>query len=373
MNEGRHVPFDNVIADVSGGNLKTPQSEFLPSGQYAIVDQGKELVAGYTNDEARLCTAQLPVIVFGDHTRCFKYVDFPFCMGADGVKVLRPKVEADVKYLYHYLRQLRLPDGGYDRHFKYLKRSSIVLPPLSEQRGIVEILDKADALRAKRGAALVQLDTLTQSIFLEMFGDPAKNPKGWPVAALAELCTVSGEYGAGVASKSYDPTLPRYVRITDITENGKLTNDAVSPGGSPVDWESYSLKPGDILFARSGATVGKTYLHRESNGRCVFAGYLIRFRTRRERLLPEFLFEFTRTAAYRSWVEVRQRVVAQPNINARQYGYELFVPCPPIGLQERLTERVRSIGRIEVKQDAAIAEGDALFASLRHRAFRGEV
>ena len=83
------------------------------------MDQGKELVAGYTNDESRLCRAQLPVIVFGDHTRCFKYVDFPFCMGADGVKVLRPKIDADVKYLYHYLRQLRLTAGGYDRHFKY--------------------------------------------------------------------------------------------------------------------------------------------------------------------------------------------------------------------------------------------------------------
>lgn len=129
----RHEPFDSVIADESGGNLKTPQSEFLPSGRYAIVDQGKALVAGYTGDESRLCRAQLPVIVFGDHTRCFKYVDFPFCMGADGVKVLRPKVDADVKYLYHYLRQLRLTEGGYDRHFKYLKRSSIVLPPLAEQ------------------------------------------------------------------------------------------------------------------------------------------------------------------------------------------------------------------------------------------------
>jgi type I restriction enzyme S subunit len=97
-------PFDAVIADESGGNVKTPQGEFLQSGQFPIIDQGKELIAGYTNDATRLCSAQLPVIVFGDHTRCFKYVDFPFCMGADGIKVLRPKTDADVKYLYYYLR-----------------------------------------------------------------------------------------------------------------------------------------------------------------------------------------------------------------------------------------------------------------------------
>jgi type I restriction enzyme S subunit len=247
------------------------------------------------------------------------------------------------------------------------------VPSVPEQRRIAEILDKADALLAKRRAALAQLDLLAQSIFLDMFGDPVTNPKGWPVAPLAELCSVAGEYGAGVASKAYDPALPRYVRITDITDTGQLTRDAVSPAGQPTEWESYSLEPGDVLFARSGATVGKTYLHRESDGRCVFAGYLIRFRTRPDRLSPEFLFQFTRTAAYRSWVDVRQRVVAQPNINAQQYGYELSVPCPPLELQERLTARLRCIGRVEAEQRGASAGADALFASLQHRAFRGEL
>lgn len=69
MSAWRHEPFEGVIVDESGGNAKTPQGEFLPAGRYAIVDQGKELIAGYTNDESRLCHAQLPVIVFGDHTR----------------------------------------------------------------------------------------------------------------------------------------------------------------------------------------------------------------------------------------------------------------------------------------------------------------
>lgn len=373
MSAWQHEPFDNVIADESGGNLKIPQSEFLPSGQYAIVDQGKELVAGYTDDESRLCRAQLPVIVFGDHTRCFKYVDFPFCMGADGVKVLRPKVEADVKYLYHYLRQLRLTEGGYDRHFKYLKRSSIALPPLPEQRRIAEILDKADALRAKRRAALAQLDTLTQSIFLDMFGDPATNPKGWPVASLESKCSRAGEYGANVASKEFDPDLPRYVRITDVTEEGELNDQPVSPAGSPNDWEAYELAPGDVLFARSGATVGKTYMHGANNGRCVFAGYMIRFRPNRLELLPEYLFAFTRNAAYRAWVAVRQRVVAQPNINARQYGHELLVPLPPIRLQEAFAARIGKIDRTKTLLRMSSLELDVLFAALQHAAFRGEL
>jgi type I restriction enzyme S subunit len=78
--------------------------------------------------------------------------------------------------------------------------SKLPVPSVPEQRRIAEILDKADALLAKRRAALAQLDLLAQSIFLDMFGDPVTNPKGWPVAPLAELCSVAGEYGAGVAS-----------------------------------------------------------------------------------------------------------------------------------------------------------------------------
>lgn len=184
------LPFDQAVSDESGGNLKTPQSEFLNEGEFAVVDQGKELVSGYVNDRMRLCRSQLPVVVFGDHTRCIKFVDFPFCMGADGIKVLRPKVEADVKFLYHFLRQLRIHDGGYDRHFKYLKRAEVVLPPLAEQRRIAEVLDRAEAVRAKRRAALAQLDSLTQSLFLGLFGDPVTNRKGFPGSRMGDVCDV---------------------------------------------------------------------------------------------------------------------------------------------------------------------------------------
>jgi type I restriction enzyme S subunit len=77
------APFDEVISDETGGNLKTLQSDFSSSGRYPIVDQGKGLIAGYTDGDNRLCSAPAPVIIFGDHTRAFKFVDFPFCLGAE--------------------------------------------------------------------------------------------------------------------------------------------------------------------------------------------------------------------------------------------------------------------------------------------------
>jgi type I restriction enzyme S subunit len=161
----RKLTFEEALVDETGGNVRTQQSDFIKEGRYPIIDQGKVLIAGYTDDPNRLCKARLPVIVFGDHTRSFKFVDFPFCLGADGTKILRPRIEAHEKFLFHYLRQIRIPDAGYDRHFKYLKRAEIWLPPLDEQRSIAAILDQAEELRQKRRQALERFSPLQEAVF----------------------------------------------------------------------------------------------------------------------------------------------------------------------------------------------------------------
>src|SRR5262245_16424056 len=99
----QRLPFDEVIADETGGNIKTPQGDFLLAGKYPIVDQGKALMAGYSADHQEVWPDRLSGVIFGGHPRCFQVIDFPFCLGADGTKVLRPRIKADAKYLYHYL------------------------------------------------------------------------------------------------------------------------------------------------------------------------------------------------------------------------------------------------------------------------------
>lgn len=126
----QELPFLDVFKDASGGNIKTPQEEFLEEGDIPVVDQGQGLVAGFVNDRLRVCNAAPPVIVFGDHTRAIKYVDFEFAMGADGTKVLVPKVEgSDMKYLYYALNAIEIPAAGYSRHYKFLKETRIPFPP----------------------------------------------------------------------------------------------------------------------------------------------------------------------------------------------------------------------------------------------------
>lgn len=107
----------------------------------------------------------------------------------------------------------------------------------------------------------------------------------------------------------------------------------VSPAGPSTAWQGLRLDPGDLLFARSGATVGKSYMYTSEDGACVFAGYLIRFRINPSLAIPEFAYGFTRTDAYRSWIANTQRAVAQPNINAKQYA-SLTIPLPPLSDQK---------------------------------------
>ena len=122
----------------------------------------------------------VPVIIFGDHTRVIKYVDKPFFIGADGVKVLRSKYEnANYKYLYYALKNTKIPNTGYNRHYKWLKEVQIAYPNLNKQAEIVSILDTLQSIIAHRKQQLIKLDELVKARFVEMFGDPIDNPMGW--------------------------------------------------------------------------------------------------------------------------------------------------------------------------------------------------
>ena len=254
---------------------------------------------------------------------------------------------------------------------KTLEAFEIPLPQLEEQRRIAAVLDVADLLRAKRREALTKLDELIQSIFIDMFGN-ATAKSAWPKVRLAEVCHSKGEYGANVPAVEFNSDKPRYLRITDIRNDGTLTDDAVGPGGTENQWRSKILNRGDIVFARSGATVGKTFLVRDEMTPLVFAGYLIRFVPDQHRILPEFLYRCTRTEQYRSWVTGAATTVAQPNVNASKYA-DLELPLPPMELQWRFVKAVERIQRHRAMLEASAASLDALFASLQQRAFRGEL
>jgi type I restriction enzyme S subunit len=376
MTEWPQEPFEAVVADESSGNIKTPQSEFKESGRYPIIDQGKELIAGYTDDVSRLCRAELPVIVFGDHTRCFKYVDFPFCIGADGVKVLRPKIEADVKYLYHYLCSMRLTDGGYDRHFKYLKRSSITLPPLTAQRRIAAILDKADALRAKRRTALAQLDTLAQSTFLDFHRGTESLSRRIPLSDLAEPIRgsfVNGPFGSDLlTSELQDEGVP-VIYIRDIRD-GKYARVSTSyvSDRKAKQLAVCAVAPGDVLVAKVGDPPGTAAVYPDQEPAGVVTQDVIRIRVSRQNAAPEFVAAYLNASIGRCKVAGITIEATRARFSLKDFK-ALMIEVPPITLQQSFVRKVTSIDALKDVHNRSLMETDTLFASLQHRAFNGSL
>lgn len=159
--------FEEIFEDRTKQGRKIKTNEYQEKGLYLIIDQGQKLVVGYTNIEEGLFE-DVPVIIFGDHTRVIKYVEEPFFLGADGVKVLKSKIEgSNNKYLYYALKNANIPDTGYNRHFKWIKKIKIRYSDLITQQKIVDILDKIEEIVMKRKRQINLLDELIKSVFAE--------------------------------------------------------------------------------------------------------------------------------------------------------------------------------------------------------------
>lgn len=362
------LPFESVFADESGGNIKTPQSEYKIEGKFPVVDQGKALVGGYTDDHNRLCGQGRPAIVFGDHTRCVKYIDFPFCMGADGVKILRPKIESSLKYLYYFLQSLDLPAAGYDRHFKYLKRTEIILPPLPEQRRIAAILDQADALRAKRREALAQLDSLTQSIFIEMFGDPTTNPNKFEVHSLGAICDVrDGTHDSPKYISSGFPLVTTknlrdgVIDFTDVNLISESDYIAINKR-SKVD-------KGDILMPMIG-TIGSPILVCIEPNFAIKNMALIKFT--KDSPHSQFILSFLKSDAFEKLIVSESKGGTQKFLSLGAIR-GLQIPLPSHSLQQRFATSMAAVQLQTNRTLDSMSAMEILFASLQHRAFRGEL
>lgn len=159
-------------------------------------------------------------------------------------------------------------------------------------------------------------------------------PKEWEVKRLGSLCINNGDYGLNAPATDYSVDLPTYLRITDIDDNGKFIHIDKKSVNSPMVNEYY-LKEGDIVFARTGATVGKTYLYNNRDGKLVYAGFLIKFSPNPIKLLPYFLKTHTETQDYKNWVSITSQRSGQPGINAAEYCSFKFA-VPPIEEQKKI-------------------------------------
>ena len=250
----------------------------------------------------------------------------------------------------------------------------IPLPPLDEQKRIARILDAADTLRARRREALAELDTLLQSIFLDVFGDPVTNPMGWVETPFGDIATDT-KLGLVRSSKEFgwDLGIP-YVRMNAVTSNGHFLPDEVqSTHADEEEADVFALRPGDFLFntRNSKELVGKV---------CVFPGpegwlfnnnlMRVRFRAEVEPWVIAMQFRFRRVQR-----ELEKRKSGTTSVFAVYWKSLRTLPVlvPPSDLQHRFAAIVESVEHQKASQRAHLAQLDTLFASLQSRAFRGDL
>lgn len=174
-------------------------ADILPSGRFPVVDQGQAFIAGYSDAEERVIRDDLPMVIFGDHTRCVKYVDFPFILGADGTKVLKPKEDFfDPKFFYYALLSVNIPNRGYNRHFTVLKEKTVPRPEKDEQRKIAAVLGVVQRAIEQQERLLQLTAELKKTLLHQLFtqglrGEPQKQtdigpmPESWDVVKLGSL------------------------------------------------------------------------------------------------------------------------------------------------------------------------------------------
>lgn len=196
-------------------------------------------------------------------------------------------------------------------------------------------------------------------------------PEDWEVKKLGDLCNnAKGEYGINASAVPFKKDLPAYLRITDIDENGQYVK-VKKASVDDINYKKFILKDGDIVFARTGATVGKTYLYNDKDGLLVYAGFLIKFTPNNEKLNRWYLKHFTDTHKYWNWVKVTSVRSGQPGINGMEYS-TMNLSIPPIPEQKAIANCLSTWDTAITKQDALIKAKQQLKKALMQQLLSGK-
>ena len=285
--------------------------------------------------------------------------------------------KADIRWLFHRLygaglnqmnRAAAVP--GLNREDAY--RVEILLPPLEEQRRIAAILDQAETLRTQRRTALALLDSLTQSLFLDMFGDPVANPNGWPASPLADASDEIqiGPFGSLLHQEDYVPDGIPLINPMHI-KDGKII-PGLDQGITQQKFDElpiYQLKAGDLVMGRRGE-MGRCAIVTAEHGPLMCGTGSLYIRPNATTATTTYLFHVMTSASMKAKLEEFSLGATMANLN-KGIVAGLRVSLPPLPLQQTFATRIASIEALKATHRRALAALDALFASLQQRAFAG--
>jgi type I restriction enzyme S subunit len=355
---------------------KTKQKDYLPKGQLPIIDQGQQLIGGYSDNLDLQLSCNLPVIVFGDHTRAVKYVDFPFGAGADGIKVLEPAEGIYPKFLYYATQYLvlRLEDRGYARHYQYIEKKKLDIPSIPEQKRIVakieELFSELDNGVETLRKTKQQLAVYRQAVLKDVFDSVA----GCETGTIQSVC--SNVVDCPHSTPSWVDNGKICLRTTnfkrgylDLSEKNYVSNET-------FDKRNIRLipQPGDVLYSREGAILGIACIIPKDLYVCL--GQRMMLLRTNEKMLGRFLMHYLNSPKVTSFVSTKIGGSASPHVNVGDIK-EFIVPIPSIAEQQKMLEQIESrlsvCDSIEKTVDAALQQAEAMRQSILKQGFEGKL
>lgn len=307
----------------------------------------------------------------------------------------------DTEFLYYSLQYSEekliaqgQPGTQVNLNTNIVSNFEIYVPDLPTQKRIAKILSTVDGQIEKTEAIIAKYQAIKQGMLHDLFtrgidlatGKLRPNPeqaperykpsplglipKDWDIEELARCCISNGKYGINAAAVDYSNDLPTYLRITDISDNGEFISLNKKSVNNPLS-SNYILSSGDIVFARTGASVGKTYLYNPDDGKLIYAGFLIKFSPKEDKILPKFLKLITELPYYKNWVTKTSMRSGQPGINGQEYGC-FEIPLPHIEEQALICTKIESLENLYISESKRLTKLEELKQGLLSKLLKPE-
>ena len=413
-----YYSFDEVAEKLSLNKLKLKARDYLPHGKYPVVDQGQEKIGGYSNDENLLIPNDPPFIVFGDHTKVKKYIDFKFVPGADGVKVLKTKKGVNPKYFYYLLHTIKIDDKGYARHFQFIEKGKFAIVRYEDQLQIVskleELFSELDKSIEQLKTAQQQLKLYRQSVLQWAFegklcqnqdlqdgrikqdalitpqsnpenaanppnpdSDKKELPEGWKWVKLGDHAFVTKlagfEFTKYVQYKEIGE-IP-VIRAQNVSKNGFVERNFVFVDHELMEHLTRSrIFGGEILMVFVGAGLGNVGI--VPVGREFFLGPNVAKIAVSERFINKFIYYFLSSKMGFGNISGKSKATAQGSISMGNIR-EVVVPLASLTEQEQIIQEIETrlsvADKLEETISQSLQQAEALRQSILKQAFEGRL
>ena len=382
MREWKEKEFAECLIPVSIERSKQIQANsYLKMGKYPIVDQGKDLIAGWTNEEAAILKKDVPLIIFGDHTRIFKYVEFPFALGADGTKLIKPNhKEFSTRFFYYYLLTLNIPVRGYNRHYKLLKEQNIRYPSFAEQKKIAAVLFKIQQAIEIQESIIEKTRELKKSTLHHVFthglrGEMLKEteigpmPESWVLNRINDLLTETTQT---------DPlkTPERKIKYIDVSSISNtryvIETYAYLLGKDAPSRARKVVEEGDVIVATVRPTLRRiACVTPDFNNEICSTAFCV-LHPKRGVLDEKYLFYAIQRDEFFAGLEKLQQGASYPAV-ADSDVKDQWIPLPGIAEQKEIANYLQIIDQkieLHIAQKSALQD---LFKTMLNKLMTGEI